>query len=137
MDIILSSVSAVIAAVLGIFVTVIALLQELEKRRKKKKEPTLQDRISELTKSLESSVAVIAEIEEEISNQKNLEAEIERLTRLKESLEEIDQDKVEAIAQTLEIPIKKESRKSFLLNLIASILIATAFFAIGYFVGGK
>ncbi len=137
MDMILPAVSAVIAVVLGIFATLIALLQELEKRRKKKKEPALQDRISELTKSLESSVAVIAEIEEEISKHKNLEAEIERLTRLKESLEEIDQDKQEAIAQTLEIPIKKESRKSFWLNLITSFFIAAAFFAIGYFIGGK
>ncbi len=132
---IISYLSAAAAA--GIVASIFALFQELEKRRKKKKEPTLQDRISNLTKNLKSSVAVITEIEEEISRRKNLavklEADIERYSRLKE----INQAQVEAIAQALEIPIKKESLKSLIRNSVISILIAGAFLALGYFLGGR
>lgn len=120
---------------------VISLLTSLYQQRLKKKgkgeELTLQDRISDLTKNLESAAAVVTDIEAEISKRKNLaqqlETDIERYNKLKE----INQAQVEAIAQTLRIPLLKESRKSLVINALVTFVIALIFFGVGYFVGGK
>lgn len=102
----------------------------------KEQEPTLKDRISNLTKNLESAATVITEIETEISKRSNLvqqlETDIERFNRIKE----VNQAQVEAIAQTLTIPLVKESRKSVIINSLVTFGVALVFFAIGYFVGG-
>lgn len=61
---------------------ILSLMRFLVERGKKGKAPTLQDRISNLTKNLEFSASVITEIEAEISKRKSLaqqlEADIER-----------------------------------------------------------
>ena len=102
-----------------------------------KKDAHIGMKISNLTKNLESSAAVIAEIETEISKRKNLakqlEADIERYNALKE----INEAQVEAIAQTLKIPLVKESRKSLIINAIITFAVALIFFAIGYLIGGR
>jgi uncharacterized coiled-coil protein SlyX len=124
-----------IAAFSGIISALIAIFQELEKR--KKKEPTLQERISELTEQLKSSSAVITEIEQEISKRKNLVAQQEEAMRRYELLKDVDKSQVEAIAQILEIPVKKQSRRTFWLNIAMTVLIGLGIFALGYFLGGK
>lgn len=107
------------------------------KRKVEERGPTLQDRISDLTKNLKSSVAVITEIETEISKRKDLaqhlEADIERYNKLKE----ISRAQLEAIAQTLRIPLVKESRKSLIINAVITFVVSFVFFIIGYFVGGR
>jgi hypothetical protein len=131
MQIVIVIASAV--AVLSLASTVQALL----KLNQKRKEPTLEDRISNLTKNLKSSAALITELETEISKRKliaqQLEAEIEGYNKLKE----IDRAQVEAIAQIMNIPLKKESRKSLIINVIVTIVVAFIFFAIVYVVGGR
>ncbi len=126
-----------IAAILGIFASLIATLQEFEKRRRKKKEPTLQDTILDLTENLKSSVAVITEIEEEISRRKNLAKQLEEDIEKKKGIMELSQAQLEAAVLALEIPIKKESRTSTIRNGIINLLIALAIFALGYFLGGR
>ena len=126
-----------IAAILEIFASLIAALQEFEKRRRKKKEPTLQDTILDLTENLKSSVAVITEIEEEISRRKNLAKQLEEDIEKKKGIMELSQAQLEAAVLALEIPIKKESRKSTIRNGIINLLIALAIFALGYFLGGR
>lgn len=107
------------------------------KRKAEEREPTLQDRISDLTKNLKSSVAVITEIETEISKRKelaqHLEADIERYEKLKE----ISKEQMEAVSQILRIPLQKESRKSLIINGIINFVVAFGFFIIGYFIGGR
>jgi dipeptide/tripeptide permease len=136
----LISILATAIGTAAVGASVFSLLKYLWERWEQKgkgKEPTLQDRISNLTKNLESSVAIITEIETEISKRKNLaqqlEADIERYNKLKE----INKAQVEAIAQTLRIPLVKESRKSLIINAIVTFVVALIFFAIGYFVGGR
>jgi len=115
----------------------IFLVQSASKEKEKGKEPTLQDRISNLTKNLESSVAVITEIETEISKRKNLaqqlEADIERYDKLKD----ISRAQVEAIAQTLKIPLEKESRKSLIRTAVITFVVTLIFFTLGYLLGGR
>ena len=134
----MDTLSLVLAGVLGLIGAIIALLQELYIRRvKKKKEPTLQNRISVLTENLKSSVAVITEIEGEISKRNDLVKQQEEAMKRYDILKDVSQTQVEAIAQTLEIPIKRESRKSTIRNTIISLLVAIAFFTLGYFLGGR
>lgn len=113
------------------------LVQSALRKKEKEKEPTLQDRISNLTKNLESSVAVITEIESEISKRKNLaqqlEADIERYNTLKD----ISKAQVEAIAQTLKIPLEKESRNSLIKTAIITFVVTLIFFILGYLLGGR
>ena len=126
---------AVTASALGS--TIISFLKFFSERGKREKTPTLQHRISNLTKNLESSVAVITEIETEISKRKNLaqqlEADIERYDKLRE----INKAQVEAITQTLTIPLEKQSRKSLIINGVITFVVGLVFFAIGYIVGGR
>jgi amino acid transporter len=102
-----------------------------------RKEPTLQNRISSLTKNLESSVAVITEIEAEISKRKSLAQQLEADIERYKKLEGISKEQVEAIVQILRIPLKKESRRSLILNGIVNVVVAFGFFILGYFIGGR
>lgn len=133
-----STIIGIITLIVGILTAIASgFLKLFLPTKANVKEPTLQDRISDLTKNLESAVAVVTDIEAEISKRKNLakqlETDIERYNKLKE----INQAQVEAIAQTLRIPLLKESRKSMVINGLVSFAIALIFFAIGYLVGGK
>ena len=105
--------------------------------REERKEPTLQDRISSLTKNLESSAALITQIEAEISKRKGLAQQLEANIERYKKLEGISKEQVEAIAQILRIPLKKESRNSLILNAIVNVAVALGFFILGYFIGGR
>ena len=126
------TVIAYVVAVLSLASAVNTLLE----LRRKKKASTLGDRISNLTNNLQASAAVITEIEAEISKRKSqaqqLEAEIEKYKELKE----IDRTHVEALAQIMNIPLKRESRRSLIITVIVTVAVAVIFFAIGHFVGG-
>jgi len=126
-------VSAIgISAVCAVLIYLMqSIWKELEKR--KGKELTLQDRISKLTKNLESSVAVITEIETEISKRKNLAQQLETDIGRYNKLKEINKAQVEAIAQTLKIPLLKESRKSWIINALVAFVVALIFFLVGHF----
>ena len=106
------------------------------KRKAEEREPTLQDRISDLTKNLKSSVAVITEIETEISKRKLIVQQLEEEIENDKKLKEIDQTHVEALARIMNIPLKRESRKTLIITIIVSIAVALIFFAIGRLVGG-
>jgi len=133
-------VMSILGIALGAAVAVSAgftIVRLLLGRGEEEKEPTLQDRISNLTKNLESSAAVITEIEAEISKRKSLAQQLETDIERDKKLKEISKDQVEAIAQTLRIPLVKESRKSLIINAIITFVVALVFFAIGYLVGGR
>lgn len=123
----------------AVLVTAMIALGEYHERKRKREEraPTLQDKIADLTKNLKSSIAVITEIETEILKRKglvqNLEADIERFSKLKE----LSLAQVESIAQALTIPLEKQSRKSLIMNAIINFAIALGFFVFGYFIGGR
>jgi hypothetical protein len=123
-----------LSATAGLITLAVPLLREL---RSKKKEPTLQDKITELTNNLASSVAVVSEIEQEILKRKDLVAQQQVDMARYEQLLQVNKDQLEAIAQTLTIPVRKESTKNLWLNVLASLVIAAAFFALGYVFGGK
>jgi len=133
-------VMSILGIALGAAVAVSAgftIVRLLLGRGEEEKEPTLQDRISNLTKNLESSATVITEIEAEISKRKSLAQQLETDIERDKKLKEISKDQVEAIAQTLRIPLVKESRKSLIINAIITFVVALVFFAIGYLVGGR
>ena len=123
-------------AVGALIMMLIALFSEIQRIRNKKKEPTLHDKIAELTNKLASAVAVISEIEQEILKRKELVAQQQADMARYDQLMQVSKDQLEAIAQTLSIPVKKESIKSLWLNILATLLIAGAFFALGYFFRG-
>jgi len=131
------TVAMVASVSLSLIIFVISSVNELIRIRQKKKEPTLQDKISELTGNLKTSVSVIAEIEKEISDKyeewKQIEENIERNKQIKE----ISEAQIEAIIKTMEIPIKKESRRSLIQNSVITFIIAAAFFFLGYFLGSR
>lgn len=52
-------------------------------------------------------------------------------------MKEINKEQVELIAQTLRVPLQKESRKSLIINAVITFVVALIFFAIGYAVGGR
>lgn len=134
-----SNISTILGIALGtaaVATSVLSLVRLQLTRRKRGKEPTLQDRISRLTKNLESSVAVITEIEAEISKRKSLAQQLEADIERDKKLKEINEAQAEAIAQALRIPLEKESRKSLITNAVISFVVALVFFAIGYAIGG-
>jgi hypothetical protein len=125
-----------VTAIIGLIFILVPLLRELQRLLSKTKEPTLQDKIAELTKSLASSVAVVSEIEQEILKRQELVAKQKADMARYEQLMQVSKDQLEAIIQTLSIPVKKETNKSIWFNVIASLAIAGAFFALGYFTRG-
>ena len=133
----LFNIIAIAASASALGAAIVSFLKFFTERGKGEKIPTLKDKISDLTKNLESSVAVITEIETEISKRKNLaqqlEADIERYDKLRE----INKAQVEAITQTLTIPLEKQSRKSLIINGVITFVVGLVFFAIGYFLGGR
>ena len=118
-------------------ITIFASILEWRNWRRRKKEPTLQDKISNFADSLSSSPTLIIEIQEEISKKRNELEKLQEDIKIFTPLKEINQAAVEAVARVFETPLKKESRKSIIINLTASLLIAVTFFLLGYFVGSK
>jgi hypothetical protein len=129
-----SLVALATAAIVALIVGAVSYLQLL---KSKKRGPTLQDRLSNLTNSLESATTVISEIEFEVSKRKDLAQKLETDIKRYQNLQELNKDQIEAVAQTLSIPLKTESRKSLIYNTVVSFIIALVFFAIGYFIGTR
>jgi flagellar biosynthesis/type III secretory pathway M-ring protein FliF/YscJ len=128
----------IITAGIGFASGLISLLLERKRRRQEKsREPTLQDKISQLTKSLESSVEVITQIEEDVRQRRELVDKLEADAKRYENLLETNRDQIEAIVQTMSVPIKKESRISLWLSSTVAFAIALLFFALGFFLGKK
>jgi flagellar biosynthesis/type III secretory pathway M-ring protein FliF/YscJ len=130
--------SLIAAGILGLIGAFLAYLQDLrERKEKKKKAPTLQDRINELTEQLKSSATIITEIEQEISKRNSLVTQQEAELKKYELIKDLNKSQIETIAQILETPVKKESRRSFWINIIPQVLIAAGLFILGYYLGGK
>lgn len=100
-------------------------------------EPTLEDRVSSLTKNLTLASSIISDMEQEISKRKNLAKQLETDIERYNTLKEVKEAQVEAIAQTLRIPLIRESRKTIIINGLITFGVAFVFFVIGYFVAGR
>ena len=114
----------------------LAIWSYRREQRRRKKAPTLEDRIGTLTRNLESASAVISEIEGEISRRSEIAGKLKNDVQRYEQLRELSQSQVEAIAQTIRGEIAGESRKSIWRNAIITFVIAFAFFFLGLWVGG-
>ncbi|GAH37891.1 unnamed protein product [marine sediment metagenome] len=121
----------------GAVAGLVAIWSYRRQRRRRKEAPTLEDRIETLTQNLESSSAVISEIEDEISKRSHMAEKLREDVRRYEQLKELNQSQVEAIVQTVRSEIAGESRKSIWRNAIVTFAIALVFFFLGLWVGGR
>ena len=115
----------------------VATWQVFQQRRSQKTQaPTLEDRISNLTKNLESALSVVAELEREIFQRKELAQRLQQDVERYNQLRQLNQAQVEAIAQTLRVQVAKESRKFTVFNGVITFVVGLVFFIVGFFLGG-
>ena len=108
----------------------------IEKDRKAKEAPTLEDRITSLTENLKSSSSVISEIEVEIDKRRDIAEKLKKDVQWYGQLKQMTQSQVEAIAQAIRSEISVESRKSIWRNAVITFVIALAFFFLGFWLRG-
>lgn len=76
-----------------------------------KNPPTLQDRIQDLTGSLNDAAEVIGSIETEIEARRSLVADLERKAQAAEALSEVNKEAFDAAAQVLRGEIERNERE--------------------------
>ena len=104
-------------------------------QKRKKLAPSLEDRITSLTESLKSSVAIISEIETEINKRREIVEKLSEDVSRYEQLRELNQAQVEALTQTIKSELSGESRKSLWRNAIITFAVAVGFFFLGQYIG--
>lgn len=119
------SASALIAAI-------IALISYLVQKKRSKKSPSIEDKITSLNNNLKDSLSVISEIESEIKNRSEIVNKLKEDDRRYEEIKELNQSQVEAIAQTIKGELASESRKSLWRNAIITFIVALIFFLLGF-----
>ena len=103
---------------------------------RERKTTTIEDRIATLTDSLKSSIEVISELESEIDNRSKMVSKLKDDAERYEKLKVLNEEQVEAIAQTFRGEIKSESKKSIWRNAIINFVVALLFFLLGYLIRG-
>jgi hypothetical protein len=78
--------------------------------------PTLEDRIRELTQSLNKSATTIQEIENEITKRQALVSQLRKDAETASKLATVNKEQVDAIAQVLRTQIQAQERNSFWFN---------------------
>lgn len=73
----------------------------------------LEQKIKSLTEALNSSARTIAEIENEITERKNLVDRLQADAALAQKLSAVNKDQVQAIAQTLKSELERQERSGF------------------------
>ena len=128
---------------IGIGTTVAALITSIIyfvtakiMRQQEQENLTVEDKITTLTKNLKNSVEIISEIETEIENRSEIVTKLKNDAERYEKLKLVNEEQVEAIAQTLRGEIKSESKKSIWRNAIINFVVALSFFVLGYFLRG-
>jgi vacuolar-type H+-ATPase subunit I/STV1 len=101
------------------------VLQRL--RGKKEREETLEERIKQLTSSLEDISKVIGDVEKAVEERRELARKLEQDVRTYNNIITLKKDEVEAVAQLLRGELKKEERR----GLLRDILINVVFFMLG------
>jgi vacuolar-type H+-ATPase subunit I/STV1 len=99
-------------------------------RRGKKRKQTLEERIKQLTSSLEDASKVVGEVEQEIEERRELARKLEQDVETYKNVVALKKDEVEAVAQLLRGELKKEGRRGFIQNLVVNFL----FFVVGVLV---
>lgn len=94
-----------------------ALLSYRRQQERRKKSPTLEERVKILAQNLESASGVISEIEDEISKRSEIAKRLRGDIQQYEKLKKLNQSQVEAIAQTIRSEMASESKKSIWRNI--------------------
>jgi TolA-binding protein len=102
-----------VVAVAGAVASVLASTVELVVRRHRKKDETLEDRITKLTNALRESSHLVAEVEGEIKSRQNLVLELKKDAEKYQQLVTLNKEQVDAVAQLLQGELRKEGSKSF------------------------
>ena len=103
---------ALVAAAAAAASAFVSLLRQYRARRKSGSE-TVEDRIAKLTRSLQQTSHLIAGIEEEIATRTALATKLKDDVERYNQLKALNQQQVEAIAQTLRGELSTQSRRSF------------------------
>lgn len=126
--------------VLGVAASLIAgisagLATWAQLRQRRKRVPTLEDRITTLARNLELASAVISEIESEISQRHAVVEKLREDAKRYEQLKALNEDEVKAIVSTIREVIAGRERRSWYINAVIAFFIALLFFVIGLAVG--
>jgi t-SNARE complex subunit (syntaxin) len=84
-----------------------------KKQRSPKTQGTIEDRIKQLTSSLQESTKLISQVESEISERSALVEKLKKDSETYEQIVKLKEADVEAIAQLLRGELKKEGNRSF------------------------
>jgi methyl-accepting chemotaxis protein len=125
--------SLLTVVMVGFITSILERFVEKSQRLAGKKE-TIEERIKQLTSSLQESTNLIAEVESEISERSALVEKLKKDAETYEQVVKLKGPEVEAVAQLLRGELKKEGSRSFwkgvavnflffILGLIASILL--------------
>jgi Flp pilus assembly protein TadB len=126
-------IGGVISLLTGAFTALVAYQAE---RKRKKKAPTIEDKITALATSLKSSLSVISEIETEIASRNQMVSKLKDDAKRYEKIKELNEAQVEAVAQTIRGEIAGESRKSLWRNALVTFGVALIFFFLGFWLRG-
>jgi hypothetical protein len=102
---------------LGLLVPVVIVTESFDPGRSR---DSGEQRVERLVAALRESTAVIEEIQAEVERRSRLARRLEDDVARHRELLEMDQDKVEAVAQTLRIQLREEGRRGFVMNLALS-----------------
>lgn len=128
----------VISIGLAVSATVAAVAQLVgyeQAQRRKKRAPTLEDRISDLAKNLEIASSTISEIENEISKRREMAEKLREDAQYYEQLRELNKAQIEVVASALRGDITRVEKHSRYINAAITFGIAFLFFMLGLTLG--
>jgi hypothetical protein len=99
-----------------------------------RRDETIQSRIETLSGSLKDAAAIIAEIEREVNQRRDLVSELERKARLAEQLRAANKEEVEAISLLLREELGRNESRNFWSSFVQNAFFMLAGAFVGHFV---
>lgn len=88
-------------------------------------QPTLKDRIDNLSRSLSEATTIISEVEGEVNTRKNLLAQLERDRKVTEELVKLNKEQVAAVTSAIGGELNKDKRSEFWVDITQNAFFTT------------
>jgi predicted transcriptional regulator len=119
-------ISAVASTLVGATAAVLGeYLRRKRQSAENKEKPSLTERVRTLTESLNTSTALISEIQLEIEKRHQLVTKLQKDTEHYEALSKLKEKETEAVAQLLQGIVNKDSERSFYKGVIVNFVFFT------------